>query len=172
MGELNRTSCCGVREYDGLTDYDSIKDCLLDVHRRFYDLDDENDGWDSGAFILFTCPARYRKIAALQKYIEENKLGTCTVTPSRLNPNSDNNLIAMLYGVNHTAFKKWYAKNKENEREDGWFIRGDMVANDVTGSKRYGEIARVTKAEGDDVWVLYENGMVGHGQTEDYILVD
>lgn len=171
MAELNRTSCCGVREYDGLLEFDSVKPCLLDLYIRFYDLEEER-GWKSGAFIMFSCPAYERRIPKLIKYIEEAGIGSCTLAPTVLNPNSTNNLQVMLFAPKHNEFHKWYKENAVQYP----YSAGDKVTNVAKESARYGQIAIVSNIVGQngivDVTVIYESGAVGGGHIKDYKKVD
>mgnify|MGYP001560028738 CR=1 FL=1 len=167
MAKLKRTSCCGVRDFDGLLEYDSPKEALLEVWRQFGEVD--------GSFILFTCPTYEKMLTRLVAYIEEMGLGTCVVTPVKMNPNSDNKLRAMLFAPNKNKMYSWYAKTKEDLLM-GLYV-GARVKSVSRGSERYGRTALVESLEdgGDEssVRVVYQDGSgSGYGAPKDYKLID
>lgn len=168
MAELRRTSCCGMRDYNGLMEFDSMKDLLVDLYNRFYN----NDGhWSSGAFILFTCATQERRIPRLIKFITDNALGICTKSESVYNPNSNHNLEAMFWAVNHNAYKIWYAL--QLRLASGAYAIGDKVRNVSRGSKRYGQMATVitVNRDTDSVNVKYEDASTGTGEVKHYKIV-
>lgn len=162
---LTRTSCCGVRDYEGVQERTAVE-VMRDLYLDFYNVDNyHDDNWSSGAFVLFTCPAEDRKIPRLIEYIEEHKLGSCTLAPTAKNPNSDRNLQAMLFGVDHRAYHEWH------KRFEGVQV-GSQVINGYQDSLRYGEEATVTGIEDGVIFVRYTSGAAGKGLSKHYQLVD
>lgn len=100
---LTETTCCGVREIDGL--YSSSKKTVMAVAGDIF-----NYSMD-GAFILFTDPPKFRRGNALSVFIKRNKLGSVVATVSKLNPNSGNKLKAYLWNWDKKALRAYWKKN-------------------------------------------------------------
>lgn len=100
---LNRVSCCGVREYNGLQMYSNkeiVQEVADDMFKmcndyKFVILTDNNDyGWNDSKGLL--------------RYIQKHKLGTVTKTDKAMNPNSGNFIQVFVWKVDITKLKKWY----------------------------------------------------------------
>ena len=102
---INEISCCGVREYEGIQ-MNVPHSVMYDIGREMFD-----DGEDF-KFVIFTDNVEYnfKDIKKLIEYVKENKLGTWTKTPVRMNPNSGNKIMVAILSVNITNLKKWYDK--------------------------------------------------------------
>ncbi len=104
MATINSTSCCGLREIEGM--HKEPKEILLDVGRHRYEY------WNSCALYFFTDTASGKYGKMLAKYIEENGLGSITKSDNKRNPNSGRIIICWVWSVNKAKFKKWYEQNK------------------------------------------------------------
>lgn len=95
---VRSTSCCGVRDIDGLSDHSRN---MEGAFRLF---------WPqfTGAFALFTCPTKNKYGERFKKYIEKHKLGSVVETERRKNPNSGNMLRAYLWTLDKKACQKHY----------------------------------------------------------------
>lgn len=101
---LNRTQCCGIREYAGLwgTAPQIIKRMAQELR-----------GSMSGAIITFSdridTPQKgvgYR----IKNYIHKHELGTVIATEPTKNPNTGSMIVLWAWTVNHENLKKWYKK--------------------------------------------------------------
>lgn len=112
MTRIQHTSCCGVSELSGITDYADPK-VILEVaaNNRF------RDGDANGAYYIFTDTGRGTYGNRLRKYIEDNKLGTVSQTKGKRNPNTGNSVILYTWMLNVRGFKAWYRKNYPSEAE-------------------------------------------------------
>ena len=59
---------------------------------------------------------RYKYGRAFAAFIRENALGSLVETGYEVNPNSGNRLKVWVWGIDHTALKSWYEKNKPSVR--------------------------------------------------------
>lgn len=109
MNILNDTHCCGVHEIDGLS---TPKVTLMEVCEDKY-----GDSWGEGAqqaFILF------HDIAGgygsdLCAYIIKHKLGYVVKTRPKINPNSENRIVAYLWSPDEPALKRWWKKSNPDK---------------------------------------------------------
>ena len=99
VGTLHRTSCCGLREYEGLDDLNTAEEALLDMHEAWDDME--------GAFIIFTDPTCEPGGERLCKYITRYRLGKVTKIRAKINPNSNNMLRVYIWAVNITKYDRW-----------------------------------------------------------------
>lgn len=106
---IEQTSCCGVHELINIGDERTAHNVLLEVAKyRFYE---ENPC----ALYFFTGVTRGKYAEALAALIKKEKLGTCTRTRPKKNPNSGNTISAYLWDVNNTKFKSWWVKNRSSQ---------------------------------------------------------
>jgi len=189
MANMYRTECCGVREYKGVHGKTSPVPVLMDAFTGFYNLEkddyeddygeededgyNENRGWDSGAFIMFTATDTTDTLQTLKAYIEENNLGSAMLSEYRMNPNSGNELRVLIFGVDHDAWEVWYEANtkKAEPKEEALpYGVGSRVVN-VGSGRRVGLECSVLSIFGGDVTVVYDNGDAGIGKVRHYKLV-
>jgi hypothetical protein len=116
MNALGETACCGVNEITSLGDFRNSKDALQEVCRDMY--------WYEGncAFITFTQAGSGTRYGNnLKRYIESNKLGDVTVSPSKVNPNTGNRVRMFVWAINRPALDRWAYKNgvdRENSEDN------------------------------------------------------
>lgn len=114
MVTLRATSCCGLGELQGITTQKDPKDALMDIGGRQFS--------SKRSFILFSCPTTQKHGKNLQEFIEREDLGKVTVSTSKKNPNSGNNLKIYLWEVDRRKFNKWFKERKPFE-----YTVGDRV---------------------------------------------
>lgn len=104
---LQETSCCGLRDIEGLCER-TPKEAMINVCYDFF-----RDEMDS-AFILFTGVTKKRYGQKFKKYILDNKLGTVIETESKRNPNSSNRIKTWVWTLNVTKLKSWFKINRKD----------------------------------------------------------
>lgn len=120
---LQITSCCGLRDLNGIQEKDTGK-LLINFWRM----------WESrrGAFVLFSDPVDFGNGERLRKYIEDNKLGVVYETLEKTNPNSGRLLKVYIWDIDEKAVGKLVTKLKKEieekiERLVSNFKVGDIV---------------------------------------------
>lgn len=121
---LNSTTCCGVRDFDGLTG-SRTKDIIDSVSRdRFmyeenYRLGrfvvDKNTIVDNNKyrFVMFTDVSQNFKLSDnLIEFIKVNKLGKTTKVRQSTNPNSGNKLRIVIWTISDKGLKEWFKNIK------------------------------------------------------------
>ncbi len=98
--ELRSTSCCGLKDYDGLSNKPEIS--LETMCRYRYDM-----GYSS-AFILFTDPVINGRGELLRDLIVKLKVGIVVETEAIENPNTGKMLVAYIFTPNDKKLKEWY----------------------------------------------------------------
>lgn len=109
---LEETSCCGVREFDGVRDYANRPEEAMDMIARARIVDDERF-----RFVIFTDVNSCTHIKAVERYVNKNKLGTFTKTALKKNPNTANKIRVYILDLNATKLRSWYTK-----RDPDWQI--------------------------------------------------
>lgn len=139
MAELRKTTCCGLREFDGITEFDDPAEILRAIWPNW-------SAW-RGAFVLLTCPTKDTIGRRLANYIEKHELGTVMKSPVKMNPNSGNNLRVMVWGVDNNAFPRWIEKNSPMGRliQVGDRVQGNAHANTQYATTNEGWIGIVTE---------------------------
>mgnify|MGYP001558905767 FL=1 len=92
------TTCCGLKEIDGLKE--TPNETVFYVCVDFFDNDIK------GAFIIFTDVLRSRRGLRLQNYIQAKKLGKITESSYKRNPNSGNRLKVWVWEVNEKKLQR------------------------------------------------------------------
>lgn len=133
--ELKNTSCCGLKEYEGL--FSDPKDSLDAICEYRYN----KRGFNS-AFILFTDTIVNGRGELLKLLILNLKLGTITETDAVENPNTSKLLKVYVFAPNDVELKKWFTNRAEEfNKLHGDFKVGDTVEalpNDVYSTTRNG----------------------------------
>jgi hypothetical protein len=119
---ITTLECCGVKEIHGISYYhselhpDYLKYCVFHILTKV--------GKDmrgkprtllhlpAGIHLLFTQASSYENPTnpygeKLRDFITENKLGTVIETPAKVNPNSDNYVVAFLWTMDRVACSRW-----------------------------------------------------------------
>lgn len=99
---VRKTSCCGIREIDGIIGAGSSKQAFKEVWRQFSPM--------GGSFIMFSCPTKYKMGRKFKQFIERHNLGTVHVSEVRKNPNSGNLLRMYMWTVNHKECQNLFKK--------------------------------------------------------------
>lgn len=105
MAEINKTSCCGFKEIDGLEGQSALQS-LKEIAKDFFT--DEEDA----AFLFFTGVTNERYGQRFKALINKHKLGKVIETVSKKNPNSGNNIKAWIWDINKPNFRKFAKKHK------------------------------------------------------------
>lgn len=123
MIQVNRTSCCGMREVGGLSSVKDSEKALYDICKEMYTQN------KNGAFILFSAPATQKYGDSLKRAIIRNDLGTVQKFRAKHNPNSGNMLNIYSWAVSKQKSRSWYSK--ESTRRSPKFKVGDeaLVVN-------------------------------------------
>lgn len=104
MTHMHYLECCGVAEYHGTASKKTPKDIVDDIIYHF------QDEGERKAFVVFTCAGK-KDIDTIGtptvKYIRENKLGTVTVTPVHVNPNTGNPIRVYVWKIPKKLMEKW-----------------------------------------------------------------
>lgn len=121
---LSSTTCCGVRDFDGLTG-SKAKDIidLISRDRFMYEENyrmgrfvvDKNTIVDNNAyrFVMFTDVSQNFKLSDnLIKFIKVNKLGKATKVAQAMNPNSGNKLRVVIWTISDKGLKEWFKNIK------------------------------------------------------------
>ena len=108
--EIMGTSCCGVNEIDGVSTGDPPSELLKEfLQERRYT--------DRNVFIFVFTDAktpRQRRMTQGDKfanYIEKNGLGTVVRSAYKLNPNSGNNIAAMIWAIDVDSYDHYVKGN-------------------------------------------------------------
>jgi len=98
---LEKLSCCGIAEYDGL---------LNDPEENLRRICSDRFSYENGAYIVFSDIRACTRGKSLVKLIKKHKLGTIISPRARVNPNSGNKLKMWIWSPNDRLLKKWYNK--------------------------------------------------------------
>ena len=115
MIEVITEACCGICEIDGLSSVDRPSQAFRQLVTRAWD--DRNDpaGFDHAHYIFTQATrnaASNRYGAAFAAFIRRNKLGTCAVSPTRMNPSSLNDVTAWIFTPNNKACAAYIRRHK------------------------------------------------------------
>lgn len=116
MAELQKTTCCGVRQFVGLEDCKTPEEALLKAGNNWF-------LWN-GAFILFTCVVKCKLADELIAYIKKNKLGDITEGPEATK------MRMFSWGVDKNKFKSWAKANCG-------FKTGNLIKHSKLAQGRY-----------------------------------
>lgn len=112
MIEIRGLDCCGIRE---LIDIDAYltepEQIIADVCEEYYIHEHRC------AFYLFSDIQDKKSGKELSSFIKKNKLGTITMSPVRVNPNSDNSLRVYLWTISRANLRKYWYKNCRKDEE-------------------------------------------------------
>lgn len=123
---INSTSCCGVRDFDGLKG-SKTKDIITYVSQyrfhyqqvadramgRWVDNKEVIEDYNRFRFIMFTDVSPNFKLSDnLIQFIKVNKLGTTSKTKQAANPNTNNMLRVVIWTINDKALKEWFKNIK------------------------------------------------------------
>lgn len=129
MSRINTTSCCGLRELEGIMEHEDPKDCLMAIGARLIEIET--------AFVVFTCPENEDYGQELKQYINANDLGNVIQSTSRFNPNSDNDLIMWVWEIEMSEFEDWFLGQTELANRPATpttgFEVGQLVRHDTYG---------------------------------------
>lgn len=148
MAELRKTTCCGLREYVGLTEFDDVKEALLYVKPTWF-------SW-RGAFMLFTCPTNNTMGKRLVRFIEKHGLGSTVESDVKNNPNSGNNLRVIIWAVNNQAYARFGTSGKK--MGVGCTVVGNSRAGATYGLTGLGWRGTVTRVDGEFIDVVGASG--------------
>lgn len=177
---MRQTSCCGIRDYNGLADWQMTPEGLIegfkDVYSRFYAMHG-GQGWRSGAHIIFSAASQDRHIPRVAQFITDNALGDVTQPPRVHNPNSGHNLDMLVFTPDHNVFQQWFDQQiarEEEERREAEANRqirvGDSVTNIYPTARRNGQRGTVTNIVDGTIAVRYADGGTGSGRATSYEL--
>ena len=107
MVQLNRTSCCGLREISGLGGAGTSRNALYEVAKIMY------TNSKKGAFVVFSAPSQHKYGDNLRNLITKTRVGTVSKSRARKNPNSLNTLNVYMWSVNDKVLKRWYIAEKK-----------------------------------------------------------
>jgi len=136
MVGFGTTSCCGFREFKGLTTRpkeDMTAFCAGwlrhnthgDAHGAFAFFSDNNVGGN--------------KAVKLAKYIKDNKLGIIHKTNSKLNPSSGNKLVVCMFEPDNKKLKEWDKKHNPSLFNDGDIVKLKDGTPDLNGCSFTGQ---------------------------------
>ncbi len=102
---MNSAGCCGVKEYCGLRQSSNPQGVLEQIGYHLF-----IDGHHRSAFVYFTDKMIQGQSLgyAVQKYIEDHKLGPILATRKTKNTNSGNDIVMWIWEYDHDKFRKWY----------------------------------------------------------------
>lgn len=104
---LERTSCCGIREYSGIQGERNAQKMVLEIA-------DELTHEIPGAIVTFSNTVKRGSTAGIgykmQEYIHEHNLRKVVVTEQVKNPNSGHYIAMWAWTVNTPELQKWYKK--------------------------------------------------------------
>jgi hypothetical protein len=112
MIDMKSLECCGIKELIDIDDYRTEPEQIIeDVCEEYYIHEHRC------AFYIFS--DIQDKVAGknLRKYILKNKLGTITMSPIRVNPNSDNSLRVYIWTISRANLRKYWYKNCRKDDE-------------------------------------------------------
>lgn len=128
--DLERLTCCGLREALGISGYDTAEEMLtalchnegtprLSMYAPTPSLFAESSGGFS--HIVFTDAARSPRTRTsgdkLASYIRRYRLGSVSAARKARNPNSGNILGVYVWTVNRKALAKWYTTHPYKEED-------------------------------------------------------
>lgn len=116
MATLEKTTCCGVRQFIGLEDCKTPEEVLLTAGNNWF-------LWN-GAFILFTCAKDCAISDEVIAFIKKNKLGDVTEGPE------SEKMRMFSWGIDKVKFKSW-------ARANCGFKIGDVIKHAKTARARY-----------------------------------
>lgn len=106
---VNETSCCGVREFDCVDDYDDPLQLLL----RFCVEENVDGNFLNYAFVVFTDRVNSKRGQKLANYIVKNNLGRIVESRAKINPNTSNKIKVWIWDIDNINLKRWYKKNED-----------------------------------------------------------
>lgn len=106
------TSCCGVKELDGIDAHEKTEDLLSHI---CYYLFEDHVGC---AFLTFTDKARRTYGSRLTVYIRKHNFGQVLVTRAKTNPNSGNVIRHYTWTPNLKNLAKWFKKHPFTDEDD------------------------------------------------------
>lgn len=117
MYMTKNAQCCGLIELTGMHDRRwSCKDVIRIIQRRMRTY--EQQAYSRFSHVILTIATRhtspeglsrskyYRRLKTLQKFIEDNDLGTLEICESRKNPNSSNKVTPAIWSIDYNKTKK------------------------------------------------------------------
>jgi hypothetical protein len=108
---MHRTTCCGIREYEGISEFKSVKKVIDDMAKEIlYNM--------NAAIVTFSNSVSKKSRAnigyKIQTYINENKLGTVNSTQPKFNPNSSHYIVMWIWTINPKALRFWFNNRHPN----------------------------------------------------------
>lgn len=106
---LKDTSCCGLKEIDGLScsPEQTVDELCEELFEEPVSCFIDNPDM---AFILFTDAVKYKNGQELARFIQKHDLGTVYGARARTNPNSGNKIKAWIWSPNKRKLKAYYRK--------------------------------------------------------------
>jgi len=123
--EVRPTTCCGLRELNGIIEYTTPEAILEHAVPQFRGTD--------GAFMMFSCPTSNSIGRKLAEFIKDNEFGVVTESPVRRNPNSGNMLRVFMWALNKKPLYKW-VDDRAKKRGDVVFEVGQRVRGRVSAN--------------------------------------
>jgi hypothetical protein len=123
--QLNRTSCCGVRDFHGLNAYtpERIPNAIYDMWPTWIQI--------NGAYTFFTAPTSPAKLEAIQALVAEHNLGETFLMGPNPNPNSGNNLWMLVWKIERDAYTAWGTRIRDERAAQAQRVRDAAAAEDV-----------------------------------------
>jgi len=126
MTLINTTSCCGLRELDGIMGDDAPHVTMASIASQLVEI--------GGAFVIFSCPVTHDHGQRLALFIRDNNLGHVIPSSIRRNPNSGNDLQVWLWEVEIDHLDGWinaYNAREQERRVEEERLEAQRLADEV-----------------------------------------
>lgn len=120
---MNNTTCCGIKEYFGIHNSQSPEAALKDIGNHLF-----KEGYERSGLVFFSDNLNGAVGSpgyAVQKYIEEHKLGNIICTNPKVNKNSGNLIVMWVWEYDRVKFKNWFDSPQLRDRRH--YGRGALV---------------------------------------------
>lgn len=139
---LHALGCCGIKEIQGLHDWDTNRD-------SFFHIVKENNGVLPCAWICFNGVAKHDYVKNFASFLAEYKLGEVITLPNIVNPNSSNTLDVRMWAVDRHALLTWYQARTTHacDCRSCAYIRNDVAQRNAYNERVRNQAIATNSAE-------------------------
>lgn len=119
MATLTKTTCCGLREFAGLDEFEDVVDALKFVVPLWFSM-------KSSFMLCGYIPTKVYKGRKFINFIKKNNLGSITEAGIRLDKTTNTRVRLFFWGVDNETLSKWWTANKPPPPEH-WLKAGQSV---------------------------------------------